>query len=82
MRENQLKQRAHGRNENNRLEPEVIKAISCSTQLSTNFFPLINVKMPTILSMLTFMGRKNSILGLFEPEFLDIFNLFAFKISC
>ena len=26
------------------------------------FFPLINVKMPTIVGILTFMSRKNSIL--------------------
>ena len=42
------------------------------------FFLLINVKMPTItiVGILTFMSRKNSILGLSEPEnpeFLDIF---------
>ena len=30
-------------------------------------FLLINVKMPTIVGILTFMSRKNSILGLFEP---------------
>ena len=39
-------------------------------------FLLINVKMPTIVGILTFMSRKNSILGLSEPakaEFLDIF---------
>ena len=32
------------------------------------FFMLINVKMPTVVGILTFMSRKNSILGLFEPE--------------
>ena len=32
------------------------------------FFPLINVKMPTIVGILSFMGRKNTILGLFKPE--------------
>ena len=42
------------------------------------FFLLINVKMPTYIGILTFMSRKNSILGLSEPEkknaeFLDIF---------
>ena len=31
-------------------------------------FPLINVKMPTIVGILTFMSRKISILGLSEPE--------------
>ena len=28
--------------------PEVIKLLSCSTQLSMKFFLLINVKMPTV----------------------------------
>ena len=48
--------------------PEVIKLFSCSTQLSMNFFMLINVKMPTIVAILAFMSRKNSILGLSESE--------------
>ena len=59
--------------------PEVIKKNSCSTQLSMKFFLLINVKMPTIVGILTFVNRKNSILGLSEPEkhaeFLYIFVL-------
>ena len=55
--------------------PEVIKNISCSIQLSMKFFllinvkmPTINVKMPTIVGILTFMRKKNCILGLSEPE--------------
>ena len=48
--------------------PEVIKLFSCSTLLRMKFFLLINVKMPTIVGILTFMSRKNSILGLSEPE--------------
>ena len=40
----------------NRSGPEVIKPFPCSTQL------------PTIVGILTFMSRKNSILGLSEPE--------------
>ena len=60
--------------------PEVIKLFSCSTQLSMKFFLLLNVKMPTIVGILTFMSGKNSILGLSEPkkaEFLDIFKLIS-----
>ena len=57
--------------------PAVIKPFSCSTRLSMNFFLLINVKMPIIVGILTFMSRKNNILCLSEPkkkaEFLDIF---------
>ena len=36
--------------------PEVIKLFSCSTQLITQFILLINVKMPTIVGILTFIG--------------------------
>ena len=49
------------------------------------FFLLINVKMPTIVGILTFMSGKNSILGLSEPKnavFLNIFLLMGIKISC
>ena len=38
--------------------PEVIKPFSCSTQLSIKFFLLINVKIPTIVGILTFMSNK------------------------
>ena len=47
---------------------EVIKLISCSTQLSMKFFLLINVKMPIIVGILTFMNRKNSIISLAEHK--------------
>ena len=62
--------------------PEVIKLFSCSTQLSMNFFLPINVKMPTMVGILTFMSRKISILSLTESEkkteFLDLFILTSF----
>ena len=48
--------------------PEVIKHFSCSTQLSMKFFLLINVKMPTVVGIVTCISRKNSILGLSESE--------------
>ena len=48
--------------------PEVIKLFSCSTQLSMKFFLLINVKMPTIVGILTFKSWKKSILSLSESE--------------
>ena len=44
------------------------------------FFLLINIKMPTIVGILTFMSGKNSILDLSEPkkaEFIDIFILMS-----
>ena len=61
-----------------KIGPKVIKLFACSTQLNMKFFLLINVKMPTIVGILTFISRKNSIIGLSEPkkaEFLDIFIL-------
>ena len=57
--------------------PEIIKLFSCSALVSMKFSLPINVKMPTIVGILTFISRKNSILGLAEPEkkvaFLGIF---------
>ena len=38
--------------------PEVIKLFSCSTQLSTKFILLINVKMPTIVGIVLLKNVK------------------------
>ena len=54
--------------------PEVIKLFSCSTQLSLKFILLINVKMPTIVGILTFMSRINYQCLRFEPEFSIYFD--------
>ena len=40
--------------------PEVIKLFSYSTQPSTKFILLINVKMPTIVGILTFISMINT----------------------
>ena len=40
--------------------PEVIKLFTCSTHLSMNFILLINVKMPTIVGILTFISMINT----------------------
>ena len=40
--------------------PEFIKLFSYSTKLSTKFILLINVKMPTIVSILTFISMINT----------------------
>ena len=39
--------------------PEVIKLFSCSAQLRLKFIVLINVKMPTIVGILTFISKIN-----------------------
>ena len=40
--------------------PEVIKLFSYSTQLSKKFILLINVKMPTVVGILTFISMINT----------------------
>ena len=40
------------------------------------FFKVINVKIPTVVGILTFMNRKNSILGLSETEKADFLLFF------
>ena len=52
----------------------------CSIQMSMKIFLLKNVKMPTIVGILTCLSRKNNILDLSEPkkaEFLDFFYTFG-----
>ena len=39
--------------------PEVIKLFPCLTQLSMKFILLINVKMPTMVGILTFISMIN-----------------------
>ena len=41
--------------------PKVIKLFPCSNQLSMKLILLINVKMPTVVGILTFMSRINII---------------------
>ena len=48
--------------------PEVIKPISCSTQLSRRFIMLINVKMPTIVGILISIGMVNTAYESLEVE--------------
>ena len=68
------------------IRPRGYKTFLCSTQLSLKFFLLINVKMPTVVGILTCICGKNNILSLTKhkkAEFLDIFILMSiFKMSC
>ena len=57
--------------------PEVIKLFSCSTLLRLKFILLVNVKMPTIVGILTFTSRINYSFLYFEPEFSTIFYYFS-----
>ena len=49
--------------------PEVIKLSSCSAQLRLKFILLINVKMPTVVGILTFMSRINYHILRYESKF-------------
>ena len=56
--------------------PRVIKLFSCLTQLSIKFILLINVKMPTIVGILTVMSRINPTSECIKQE--RIFKHFTF----
>ena len=57
--------------------PRGYKTFSCSTQLSLKFILLINVKMPTIVGILTFISRRNYQFLRVEPEFSTNFDYFS-----
>ena len=58
--------------------PEVIKLFSYSTQLSTKFILFINVKMPTIVGILTFISRINTISKRLKVRHFYICRYFSF----
>ena len=59
--------------------PEVVKPFPCSTQLSTKFIRLINVKMPTIVGILTFISMINTISERLEAIHFRIFSCRCFS---
>ena len=62
--------------------PRGYKTFLCSAQKSMKFFLLMNVKMPTIVDILTFMSGKKAIkayLSLQKAEFLNIFLLMSLQ---
>ena len=56
---------------------EVINLFSCSAKLRLKFILLINVKMPTIVGILTFISRINYSLMEFVPVFSTDFGYFT-----
>ena len=58
--------------------PEVIKLFSCSTQLSTKFILLINVKMPTNCWHLTFISMINTASERLIASYFFICRYFSF----
>ena len=59
----------------------VIKLFSCSTQLSTKFIVLINVKMPTIVGILTFISMINTTSERLKARNFFICQYFSFMSS-
>ena len=57
--------------------PEVIKPFSCSTQLSKKFILLINVKMPTIFGISTFISKVNTTTERLKQETFFICRYFS-----
>ena len=60
------------------LAPEVIKLFSCSTQLNTKFILLINIKMPAIVGILTFISMRNTTSERFKAITFFICRYFSF----
>ena len=63
----------------NKLGLEALKK-SCSTQLSMKFIMLINVKMPTIVGILSFISTVNSTAG--RKIFIFLLFSIVFMNSC
>ena len=62
------------------LAPKDIKLFSCSAQLRLKFILLINVKMPTIVGIITFISRINYRLWWSKLEisiYLSCFNIYG-----
>ena len=58
--------------------PEVIKLFSCSTQLSAKFILLMNVKMPTIVGILTFISMINTTSERLKARSICMYLFFSF----
>ena len=55
---------------------KLIKLFSCSTQMSMKVILLINVKMPTVVGILTFMSGMNTASEGFKSRKISIFLAF------
>ena len=60
--------------------PGVIKLFPCSTQLGTKIILLINVKMPTIVGILTFMSMINTKSERLKARYFFIYRYFSFYL--
>ena len=62
--------------------PKVIKLFSCSTQLSKKFILFINVKMLTIVGILTFISMIHKHLRDLKQEISLFVGILVFMSSC
>ena len=58
--------------------PELIQLFSCSTLLSSKFILLINIKMPKIVCILTFISMINTTSERLKARNFLIFRYFSF----
>ena len=65
------------------LGSEVIKLFSCPTQLNMKFFLLLNVKMPTVVGILTFTSMKKIffLINVKMPTIVGILTFMSMKNS-
>ena len=64
---------------NRETSPEIIKLFfPFLTQLSTKFTLLINVKMPTIVGILTFISMINTTSERFKTRYFFLYRYFSF----
>ena len=52
--------------------PMVLKLFPCSTQLSNKFILPIDIKLPTVVGILTFIGRLNTISERYSKKLLHL----------
>ena len=60
---------------------KVIQLFTCSTHLLMKFIMLINVKMPTVVGILTFIGRINITSESFKQEKIIISTMYNFTFD-
>ena len=61
--------------------PKVIKLLSCSTQLSTKYILLTNVKTPTIFGILTFTSMIDTTSSRLKARFFSFVGILFFMSS-
>ena len=61
--------------------PDDIKLFPYSTQLSTEFIMIMNVKMPTSVGILTFINMLNTVSKILKAKYVFIFSILVFFMN-